>query len=135
MHPESSPVSWSQVISWYWVRQQTSMGFPRTLKYHKSLSCFLFKEELSKIFKALYSLRYSALQVGCQGHCQARYTKQYSVVQCRVRIFLKCVVCSIHTLCSLQPDSQPAKHKTCGEVWRKFWETVQAIWTGGMLPL
>ena len=48
-------------------------------------------------------------------HCQPHCTKQYSVVQCgvfylKVCIFLLCVVCSLHTLCSLQPDNQPAKH-------------------------
>jgi hypothetical protein len=53
-------------------------------------------------------------------HCQSFCTTQYSVVQCRVKYIILttkyalsyCVVCSLHTLCSLQPDNQPAKHNT-----------------------
>ena len=61
------------------------------------------------------SVSYCALQVGCQSALPATLHKtilcgpMWSIFTTEYA-FSYCVVCSLHTLCSLQPDNQPAKH-------------------------
>ena len=52
---------------------------------------------------------YCALQVGCQSALPATLHK---TILCGP--FSYCVVCSLHALCSLQSDNQPAKHNISG---------------------
>ena len=55
--------------------------------------------------QAWCNVRYCALQIVCQSAMQATLHKT---------IHRDCVGCSLHTLCSLQPDNQPAKHNIYG---------------------
>jgi hypothetical protein len=93
-----------------------------------------------------------ALQVGCQrsmsqagavvlcfagwlSECTASHTAQHNTLWSNVDSHHKvcisyCVVCSLQTLCSLQPDNQPAKHNmstpNCVSVQRwLLWCTTQ----------
>ena len=67
-----------------------------SLAYNSSLSCF----------------------AGWLSECIASHTAQNNTLWSNVEYFTSkyafsyCVVCSLHTLCSLQPDNQPAKHNT-----------------------
>ena len=107
-------------------------GSPQKFIY--KISCFLFEGELSKFFQALYSLRYCALQVGCQSALQATLHKTNSVVQCGVfspqSMHFPIVWCAVYihfATCSLTTNLQstiPAGRMDIKLGYFCIWDTV-----------